>query len=113
MDKLARLLGQGLRDGRMRVAQRTDRDAAAQIQIPLARDVVEIAARTVAEHQVEAAITGHDVLLEKRLYRGDVVANDGRRCRNNLFHRVSGFRWRSTYASRFVTLQSVASGPSR
>ena len=65
VDELARLLDQRLGDGRVSVAERTDRDAAAQIQVTPARDVVEIAARPVAQHDVEAAITGHDVLLEQ------------------------------------------------
>ena len=46
MDELARLLDQGLGDGRMSVAERADRDAAAQIEVTPARDVIEIAART-------------------------------------------------------------------
>ena len=45
VDQLARLLDQRLGDGRVRVAQRADGDAAAQIEVALARDVVEIAAR--------------------------------------------------------------------
>ena len=86
VDDLARLLDQRLGDGRVRVAQRTDRDAAAQIQVTPPGDVVEIAARAVAEHDVEAAIAGHDVLLEQRLHGRHVVAHDRRRRRNNVFH---------------------------
>ena len=50
-----------------------------EIQVTPARDVVKIAARAVAEHDVEAAIAGHDVLLEERLHGRHVVAHDGRR----------------------------------
>ena len=45
VNQLARLLDQRLGDGRVRVAQRRDRDAAAQVQIALARHVIHIAAR--------------------------------------------------------------------
>jgi len=48
VDNFARLLGQRLRDGRMRMAQRVDGDAAAQIEIAPAGDVVEAASRSVA-----------------------------------------------------------------
>ena len=76
---LARLLDQRLGDGRVRVAERADGDAAAQIQVAPPGHVVEVAARAVAEHEVEAAVAGHDVLLEQRLHGGHVVAHDRRR----------------------------------
>src|SRR5260370_496167 len=43
VDELARLLDQGLGNRRVGMAQRADRNAAAQIQIALASDIIEVA----------------------------------------------------------------------
>jgi len=86
VDKLAGLFDQRLGNGRVPVAERTDGNAAAQIQVAPASDVIEVAARAVAEHDVKATIARHHVLLEKRLHGRHVVAHDGRRRWNNVFH---------------------------
>ncbi len=76
VDELARLLQQRLGDCRMCVAKAVDRDAAAQIQVSPARQVVEKTAGAVAQHEVESAIAGHDVLLKELLDRRSVVAHN-------------------------------------
>ena len=86
VDQFARLLGERLRDGRVRVSQAADGDARAEVQVAFAGDIEKIAARAVAEHEVEAAVARHDVLLIQRLNGGCLIADDGRRCRNDLFH---------------------------
>ena len=86
VDELARLLDQCLGNGRVPVTQRTDSNAAAQIQVTTAGNVVKIAARSVAEHDVKAAIARHHVLLKQGLHGSHVVAHDGRRRWNNVFH---------------------------
>ena len=48
VDNLARLLDQSLGDGRVRVAERTHSNAATQVEVTPARNVVEVAARAVA-----------------------------------------------------------------
>src|SRR5205823_12123885 len=45
-----------------------------------------ITARAVAEGQLKPRVTGNDMLVEQRLNRSDVVADDGRRRRNDFFH---------------------------
>ena len=87
VDELARLLDQRLGDGRVAVAQRTDRNASAHIQIPFAGEIVQVASRAVTENDVKAAIARHNVLLEQGLYGRHVVADDGRRRGSNFFHR--------------------------
>ena len=76
MDELARLLDEGLGDGRMSVAERGDRDAGAQIEVTPARDVIEIAAGPVTQHDLEAPVSGHHVLLKQGLHGSHVVAHD-------------------------------------
>ena len=61
VDELARLLDQRLGDGRVRVAERGDGDAAAEIEVAPARHVEHVAAGAVAERDVEARVTGHDM----------------------------------------------------
>ena len=64
MNQLAGLLDERLGDGRVRVAEATHGDAAAQVEIALARDVKNITARAVTEHEVKAPVARHDVLTE-------------------------------------------------
>ena len=86
VNELARLLDQGLGDCRVRVAQRSDGDAAAQIEITLAGHVIDVAARAVAQDQVEPPVAGDDILLKQGLNRRRIVAHDRRRRRDNIFH---------------------------
>jgi hypothetical protein len=85
MGEFGGLLGEDLGDRRVRMAEAVDGNAAAHIQITFAGDIEHIAARAVAEHDVEAAVTRHDV-LEQPLNGGDIVAHDGWRRWQNFFH---------------------------
>src|SRR5215204_510034 len=85
MYELGRLVGQDLGDGGMRVAESIDRDPAAKIEVTFAGDIINVAARSVAEDDIEAAIAGNDV-LEKSLDGGDVIANDRRWRGQDFFH---------------------------
>ena len=78
MHQLARLLNQRLGDGWMRVAERGHGDAAAEVEVTLARDVVNVTAGAVAQRDVKTALARHDVLLEQRLHGSHIVAHDGR-----------------------------------
>ena len=69
----------------MRVTQGSDRDAAAQIEITFAGQVVEVTTRSVAEHDIKAAIARDDV-LEQSLNSGNLIADDRRWRGNNIFH---------------------------
>ena len=79
VNELARLLNQRLGNGRVRVAEAAHCDAAAEVQVPLAGDIEQVTARAVAEHEVEAPVTGHHVLPVQRLDGRHIVAHDGRR----------------------------------
>ena len=79
VDQLARLLDERLGDGRVRVAERGHRDAAAEIEIALAGDVKNVTARAVAQHDIKAPVARHHVFLEQRLHARHIVAHDGRR----------------------------------
>ena len=68
------------------MAQRTDRDAAAKIKVASARNIPKLAARTMAEHQVEAAVPRHDILLEQTLYLRRFIVHHRRRRWNDFFH---------------------------
>ena len=61
VDQLFRLLDERLGDGRMRVAEAADGDAAAEIQIAFAGDIKNVAARAVAQDEFKAPVAGHDV----------------------------------------------------
>ena len=89
VNQLARLLHQRLGDRRVRVAERRHRDAAAQVQITLAGDIVHIAAGAVAEHEIKPAVAGHDVLLEQRLHGRHIIPHNRRRRGHNFFHLFS------------------------
>ena len=79
VNELARLLDQGLGNRGMRVAESGDGDASAEIEKPLARHVIDVASRSVTEHEVEASVTRDHVLLEQGLDARHIVAHDGRR----------------------------------
>ena len=86
VNQFARLLDERSRNFRMGVAEATNRDAAAQVEIAPPGDVVEITARAVAEREVESRVTRDDVFLKQRLDRRRVIAHDRRRWRNDFFH---------------------------
>ena len=89
------LLEQRLGDGRVAVAQATDGDAGAEIEVALAGDIIHITAGAVAKDEVEPAITGDDVLLKERLDGRRVVANHRRSSssrRTDFFHEGRGSR---------------------
>ena len=64
MNQALGLLDQSFGDGRVRMAQATDRNASAKIQVAFARNVPKITALTVADDQIETAIGRDYVLLE-------------------------------------------------
>ena len=87
VDQFFRLLDERLGDGRMRVAEAIDRDAAAEVEITFARDIKNVAARAVAQHEFKASVAGHDILREQFADGLVLVAHDRRRRWNNFFHR--------------------------
>src|ERR1700723_1936056 len=68
------------------MAKACHRDAAPQIQITVAGDIKNFAARAMAQRQVEAPVAGHHVLGEQLADRLELVMNNRRRHWNNLFH---------------------------
>src|ERR1051326_9080768 len=65
VNEFAGLLDQGFCYCGMRVTEGVNSDASAQIEIPFAGDVKDIAAGTVAQYDIEPAIAGNDVLLKQ------------------------------------------------
>ena len=59
------MLDKRLGDGPMAVAEATDGDAAAEIQVALAGHIIDVTAGALAQDQVEPAITGDDVPLKQ------------------------------------------------
>ena len=86
VDEFFGLLDERLGDGRVRVAEAIHGDAAAEVEIALARDIKDVAARAVAQHEVKASVAGHDIFREQFADGLVVVAHNGRRCWNNFFH---------------------------
>jgi hypothetical protein len=68
-----------LGNGRVRVAKATDSDAAAEIKIAFAGDIKNVAARTVAQREVEPAIARNDVFAEQIAHGLELVVNERRR----------------------------------
>ena len=98
MEELARLLRERVRNLGVRVAERADGDAAAEIEVTLAVHVPQVTAAAVAEGEFEAAVARHHVLLEQLFDARLGVVHDGGR-RNDFFHgkkftggRCSGLR---------------------
>ena len=89
VNQLAGLLHQRLGDGRVRMAQRGHRNAAAQVQVTLARHIVQITAGAVAEGEIKPPVARHHVLLEQLLYGRDIIPHDWRRRGHNFFHLFS------------------------
>jgi hypothetical protein len=65
VNQLLRLLNQRLRDFRIGMAQRANSNAAAQIEVSLAVDIPNIRPHPMTERQVEPAVTGNNIVLEK------------------------------------------------
>ena len=79
VDEFFGLLDEGLGDGRVRVAETAHGNAGAEVEVAFARDIKQVTARAVAEHEVEAAIAGHDVLAEQFPHGLELVVNERRR----------------------------------
>src|ERR1043166_1320242 len=86
MDELAGLLDQRPGDFRMRVAEATDRDAAAQVEVAASGNIVKVAARTVAQSDVKSRVARDHIFLEQNADGRDLVSNDAGRRWNNFFH---------------------------
>jgi hypothetical protein len=86
VDEFLRLLDERLGDGWMRMAEAANRDAAAEVEVTFARDIKNIAAAAMAQHEVEASVTGHDVFIEQLADVRKLVVNNRRRCWNDFFH---------------------------
>src|SRR6266516_6537326 len=86
MNDFARLFQQRLGDGRVRVAETAHRNAAAQVEIAPTGHVVKVASGPVTQRQFKPRIAWDDVFLEQCLNRGDVIADNGGRGRDYLFH---------------------------
>jgi hypothetical protein len=78
VDEFLRLLNKRVGDFRIRVAKATDRNAAAEIEVSLAGNVIDVTARAMADGEIEAGVGGHHVFCVEFLDRGDIVAYDGR-----------------------------------
>ena len=70
----------------MSMAECIDCNATTEIEITLARDVIHVAAGAAAKDDIESAVARDDILVEQGLHRRDIVADDRRRRRNDLFH---------------------------
>src|SRR5258705_5961023 len=62
-----RLLRKHVDDFRVGMAETRHGDAASHIEVTLAGYIIHVAASAMAERQIEARISGNDVLLVKRL----------------------------------------------
>ena len=81
------LLDERFGDGGVRVAERTDRDAAAEIEIAATVHIEQVTPGTMTEREFKSPIAGDDVLGEQFAHALVLVADDGRRrLRHNFFH---------------------------
>ena len=103
VNQLARLLGQRFGDGRVRVPERGHRNAAAEVQVTLARHIKHPAPRAVAERDFKTRVTRHHVLLKQCLNRRQVIAHDRRRGWNNFFHGTKIFNLRFASPTRITS----------
>ena len=106
MHELPRLLDQRLSDGRMRVAERGDRYAAAEVEITPPVHVEEMAACAVTEREVETAIARNDVFAEQLADRFELIPNDRRRRRHDFFHQREVFSGARAQAQRKFASES-------
>ena len=79
VNQLPRLLEQRLRDLRVAVPERTHRDPAAEIEIPLAVHIPHVTPRAARKREFEAPVAGHDILVEKLPDALELVLNNRRR----------------------------------
>ena len=78
VDQFARLLDERLGNGRVRVAETAHGNAGAEVEVAFARDIKQVTACAMAEHEVKAAIAGHDVLAEQFPHGLELVVNERR-----------------------------------
>src|SRR5262249_42919786 len=64
VDQPFRLLGESLCNRRVAVPERTDGNAASEVEVAFAGNVVKIAASPVAQDDVKSAIARDDILLK-------------------------------------------------
>ena len=79
VDQFARLFDECLGDGRVRVAETAHGNAGAEIEVTLARDIKQVTALAVAEHEVEPAVAGHDIFGKQFPHRLVLVMHERRR----------------------------------
>ena len=72
------MLEQRFCNGRVSMTERIHGDASPKVEIAFAVDVVQIAAGTVSEDDIEPAIARDHVLLEECLYGREIVPHNGR-----------------------------------
>ena len=87
VNQFFRLLHQRLRDGRVRVAEAANGDAAAEVEVAFAGDIENVAASAVAQREIKASVAGHDVFAEQIAHGLELVVNERRRRWNDFFHR--------------------------
>src|SRR5208283_4160087 len=88
MNQFFGLFDERLGDGRMRMAQTAYRDAAAEIQIAFAGDVINITSGAMAQREFKAAVARHYVLREQFADGLVVIPHNRRRRWNYLLHAV-------------------------
>jgi hypothetical protein len=86
VDEFFGLFDERFGDGGMAVAQAGDGDAAAEIQIAPAGDIVHLAAGAVAQDQLKPAVAGHDIFVEQLANGPMAVVDHGGWGRNHFFH---------------------------
>src|SRR5438093_4008105 len=98
-------------DVRMRVAKTADRDATAQVEITPPGNVIKVTARAVAQRDLKARVARNDVFLKQGLNGRQVVADNGRRRRNDFFHdRIQSARKNDSLGARRQSNRTSRSG---
>src|ERR1051326_1843075 len=92
VNELARLIDECLGNGRMRMAEGANGNAAAEIEIAFACNIKDVTARAMRQDEVEPPVRGDNILLENGLDGRDIVAHDGRRRRSDFFHALHVIR---------------------
>ena len=95
VDEPPGLFDERLGDLGVGVAEGTDGDAAAKVEITFPADIPDVAACPVAQGEIKAPIAGDDELVEQRTDFGVPVLNDGRLDWNNVSHRYGAIHGRS------------------
>src|SRR6266511_3153786 len=86
VNQLLGLLHEGVGDLRVRMAETTHGNPAAEIEVTFPAEIPHITAAAAAQGQIETSVAGDHELLEQSLDCCGVVTNDGRRKWNNFFH---------------------------